>query len=66
MTSFLEGHPSQIASATGISYEVPLITAVTNLRKVIAHSDRADSAWSCARLNAASCTDRRNWPGASR
>jgi hypothetical protein len=36
MTSFLEGQPSQIASATGISYEVPLITVVTNLRKVIA------------------------------
>lgn len=36
MTSFLEGSPSQIASATGISYEVPLITVVTNLRRVIA------------------------------
>jgi hypothetical protein len=39
MTSFLDGHtghPTLIASATGISYEVPLITAVTNLRKVIA------------------------------
>lgn len=36
MTSFLDGHPTQIANATGISYEVPLITVVTNLRKVIA------------------------------
>jgi hypothetical protein len=36
MTSFFDGHPTVIASATGISYEVPLITAVTNLRKVIA------------------------------
>jgi hypothetical protein len=36
MTSFLSGHVTQVASATGISYEVPLITVVTNLRKVIA------------------------------
>jgi putative ABC transport system substrate-binding protein len=36
MTSFLDGHPTQIANATGISYEVPLITVVTNLRKVVA------------------------------
>ena len=36
MTSFLYGHPSFILSATGISYEVPLITAVTNLREVVA------------------------------
>jgi ABC-type uncharacterized transport system substrate-binding protein len=36
MTSFLDGQPQQLASATGISYEVPLITAVTNLRKLIA------------------------------
>jgi putative ABC transport system substrate-binding protein len=36
MTSFLDGHAAQIANATGISYEVPLITVVTNLRKVIA------------------------------
>jgi putative ABC transport system substrate-binding protein len=35
MTSFLDRHPTQIASATGISYEVPLITVVTNLRKLI-------------------------------
>jgi hypothetical protein len=35
MTSFFDGHPTLVASATGISYEVPLITAVTNLRKVI-------------------------------
>ena len=34
--AFFEGHPALIASATGISYEVPLITAVTNLRKVLA------------------------------
>ncbi len=36
MTSFLERRPAQIAAATGISYEVPLITVVTNLRKLIA------------------------------
>jgi hypothetical protein len=36
MTSFFDGGATLIASATGISYEVPLITAVTNLRKVIA------------------------------
>jgi hypothetical protein len=36
MTSFLDGNPTVVASATGISYEVPLITAVTNLRKVLA------------------------------
>jgi len=36
MTSFLEGHTTVIANATGVSYEVPLITAVTNLRKVMA------------------------------
>ena len=36
MTSFLERRPAQIESATGISYEVPLITVVTNLRKLIA------------------------------
>ena len=35
-SSFFEGSPARIASATGISYEVPLITAVTNLRKVMA------------------------------
>jgi putative ABC transport system substrate-binding protein len=35
MTSFFDGH-GLISSATGISYEVPLITAITNLRKVIA------------------------------
>jgi hypothetical protein len=35
MTSFFDGRRTVI-SATGISYEVPLITAVTNLRKVIA------------------------------
>jgi putative ABC transport system substrate-binding protein len=36
MTSFFDGRPSVIAGATGISYEAPLITAVTNLRKVVA------------------------------
>ncbi len=36
MTSFLDGHPTQVASATGISYEIPLITVVTNLRRLIA------------------------------
>jgi hypothetical protein len=36
MTSFLSGHLTHVVSATGVSYEVPLITVVTNLRKVIA------------------------------
>lgn len=36
MTSFFDGHLPQIMTATGISYEVPLITVVTNLRQVIA------------------------------
>jgi hypothetical protein len=36
MTSFLEGRPAHLRAATGISYEVPLITVVTNLRKLIA------------------------------
>jgi hypothetical protein len=36
MTSLLDVQPMQIASATGISYEVPLITVITNLRKLIA------------------------------
>jgi ABC-type uncharacterized transport system substrate-binding protein len=35
MSSFLEGQGRGIASLTGISYEVPLITVVTNLRKLI-------------------------------
>ena len=35
MTSFLEGRQPLIG-ATGISYEVPLITVVTNLRKLLA------------------------------
>jgi hypothetical protein len=35
MTSFLEGSQQQVESATGISYEVPLITVVTNLRRLI-------------------------------
>ena len=33
---FLDETKRQITNATGISYEVPLITVVTNLRKVIA------------------------------
>jgi ABC-type uncharacterized transport system substrate-binding protein len=36
MTSFLEGQRDWPAAATGISYEVPLITVVTNLRKLVA------------------------------
>lgn len=36
MSSFLESRPAQLRAATGISYEVPLITVVTNLRKLIA------------------------------
>ncbi|HEY1533905.1 MAG TPA: hypothetical protein VGF76_07795 [Polyangiaceae bacterium] len=36
MTSFLDGRPRQLTEATGISYEIPLITVVTNLRKLIA------------------------------
>ena len=36
MTSFLERQPAQLVAATGISYEVPLITVVTNLRKLVA------------------------------
>lgn len=36
MTSFLDGRPLGVRDATGISYEVPLISVVTNLRKVIA------------------------------
>jgi hypothetical protein len=35
MTSFLDRRPSSIADATGISYEVPLITVVTNLRRLL-------------------------------
>jgi hypothetical protein len=38
MTSFLDGHPTQVNTATGISYEVPLITVVTNLRKIVPSS----------------------------
>jgi hypothetical protein len=38
MTSFLEGGSLQAIGATGISYEVPLITVVTNLRKLLAVS----------------------------
>jgi hypothetical protein len=36
MTSFCDGYLPQIVTATGISYEIPLITVVTSLRKVIA------------------------------
>ncbi len=36
MTSFLDAGRLQVSGATGISYEVPLITVVTNLRKLIA------------------------------
>jgi hypothetical protein len=36
MTSFLDVQQGSVAHATGISYEVPLITVVTNLRKLIA------------------------------
>jgi hypothetical protein len=35
MTSFLDRRPTALASATGISYEVPLITVVTNLRRLM-------------------------------
>jgi ABC-type uncharacterized transport system substrate-binding protein len=35
MTSFLETQTSDLRSATGISYEVPLITAMTNLRRLL-------------------------------
>jgi hypothetical protein len=35
MTSFLDRRPAAIADATGISYEVPLITVVTNLRRLV-------------------------------
>lgn len=35
MTSFLERQSRQLAATTGISYEVPLITVMTNLRRLI-------------------------------
>jgi hypothetical protein len=35
MTSFLDHRPREIEAATGISYEIPLITVVTNLRKLV-------------------------------
>ena len=35
MSSFLDRRPAGISNATGISYEVPLITVVTNLRKLV-------------------------------
>lgn len=37
MTSFLERQARHLEAATGISYEVPLITVVTNLRKLMAN-----------------------------
>ena len=49
MTSFLDGHPTQIASATGIISEVPLITVVTNLRRLIA--SRFGSSPQCSSTN---------------
>jgi hypothetical protein len=36
MSSFLDSQSSRIGASTGISYEVPLITAMTNLRKIVA------------------------------
>ena len=36
MTSFLTKQVTNVTCATGVSYEVPLITVVTNLRKLIA------------------------------
>lgn len=36
MTSFLESQSDQLVSATGVTYEVPLITVMTNLRRLIA------------------------------
>jgi len=35
MSSFLDGRSLELHSATGISYEVPLVTVVTNLRKLV-------------------------------
>ncbi|HEY5958526.1 MAG TPA: hypothetical protein VIV60_18315 [Polyangiaceae bacterium] len=35
MTSFVERESNRLISATGISYEVPLITVMTNLRKLV-------------------------------
>jgi hypothetical protein len=35
MTSFLDRRPTAITDAIGISYEVPLITVVTNLRRLM-------------------------------
>jgi hypothetical protein len=36
MTSFLELSAAELRETTGISYEVPLITAMTNLRRLVA------------------------------
>lgn len=35
MTSFLESQTSDLRGVTGVSYEVPLITAMTNLRRLL-------------------------------
>lgn len=35
MTSFLETHAKNLHGATGVAYEVPLITAITSLRRVL-------------------------------
>jgi hypothetical protein len=35
MTSFLETQAAELRGTTGISYEVPLITAITNLRRLL-------------------------------
>lgn len=35
MTSFVERESKTLVSATGISYEIPLITVMTNLRKLV-------------------------------
>ncbi len=41
MTSFLEHQSRELLGATGICYEIPLITVVTNLRRlVVQHVDR--------------------------
>jgi hypothetical protein len=41
MTSFLEGQVGQMIGATGVTYEIPLITVMTNLRKlVVLNSER--------------------------
>ena len=66
MSSFLEGKPAHLRAATGISYEVPLITVVTNLRKLIATCRSIASASCIARRCLASSVVRRRWPTASK